>query len=64
MCHTDEVSRVLGQAVLGVLQCVNGNLQTPLKSRSEVSAWDVPWWAESRYYGLMRHCVQGLSLRA
>ena len=40
MRHTDEMSTVLGQAVLGALQCVDGNLLSPRKSRSRMSAWD------------------------
>ena len=31
---------MLGQAVLGVLRCVDGHLLAPLKPRSGVSAWD------------------------
>ena len=47
ICHTDEVSMVLGRAVRGVLRCVDGDLLTPLKPRSGVSAWDAV--VESRY---------------
>ena len=37
MCHTGEVSEVIGQAILGVLKFVNRNLQTPLKPWFRVS---------------------------
>ena len=45
----------LGQAVRSVLSCADGNLRTPLKSRSVVSVWDavvgrIPvLWTNGRY---------------